>query len=248
MWRKVGRWLALFGYAGAVVALFGSTAYLSFNQFVRRGVMPVPDVVGLSLDQARNLLLDQGLKLRWLEGEDRYDETMPAGLVLQHVPGAGSLVKRGSRVEVVLSRGLQLVEVPDLSGQAIQAAQVNLASSGLLLGRRGNVYTSAGEAGTVFRQSPAAGTLVDRSTPVDVLVSVDNVREVFVMPDLVNRQGTEVRAFFERLGFKLGSVKYEAYEGVDDGVVLRQYPLPGHPLRRHDVISLVVAATPQDDT
>jgi hypothetical protein len=37
-------------------------------------------------------------------------------------------------------------------------------------------------------------------------------------------------------------VKYEPYEGIEAGVVLRQYPLAGHPLRRHDVISLVVAA------
>jgi hypothetical protein len=82
MWRKLGRVLALLGYAGAVLVLFGSTAYLSFNQFVRRGVMPVPDVVGLTLQEARNLLLDQGLQVRRLEDEDRFDDDMPAGLVL----------------------------------------------------------------------------------------------------------------------------------------------------------------------
>lgn len=248
MWRKLGRVLALLGYAGAVLVLFGSTAYLSFNQFVRRGVMPVPDVVGLTLQEARNLLLDQGLRVRRLEDEDRFDDAMPPGLVLQHDPAAGSLVKKGSAVDIILSRGQQLVEVPDLSSQAIQAAQVNLAASGLALGRRGNVYTDVGAPGSVVRQHPLAGTLVDRSTPIDVMVSLENTSEVYVMPDLVNRRGTDVRLFFERQGFRVGSVKYEPYEGVEEGVVLRQYPLPGHPLRRHDVISLVVAASSQDDT
>lgn len=228
--------------------VFGLTAYLSFNQFVRRGALQVPDLIGLPLAEAEMLLLDQGLKLRWLEGEDRFDETVPAGMVLEHDPGPGSMVKRGGSVEIILSRGQQLVEVPDLSGKVIQAAQVNLAASGLSLGRRTSVFSNEGEPGTVFRQSPPPGAEVDRSTPVDVMVLVDNTREVFIMPDLVYRSEEEVRQFFGRLGFKLGSVKYEPYEGIPEGVVLRQYPLAGHPLRRRDVIALVVSAAPGDNT
>jgi beta-lactam-binding protein with PASTA domain len=135
-----------------------------------------------------------------------------------------------------------------LTGQAIQAAQVNLAATGLQLGRRSNVFTDAGAPGSVVRQRPLPGTPVDRSTPVDVMVSLENTSEVYVMPDLVNLRGTGVRLIFEGQGFRLGSIKYEPYEGVEEGVVLRQYPLPGHPLRRHDVISLVVAANSQDDS
>ena len=41
----------------------------------------------------------------------------------------------------------------------------------------------------------------------------------------------------------MGTVKFEPYEGILDGTILRQTPLPGHPLRRRDVISLVVAAS-----
>jgi beta-lactam-binding protein with PASTA domain len=62
------------------------------------------------------------------------------------------------------------------------------------------------------------------------------------MPDLVYREYEAVRRFFERQSFRLGSVKFESYEGIEAGVVLRQFPLPGHPIRRRDVISLVVTA------
>lgn len=231
-----------------LLIVFGSTAYLSFNQFVRRGAMQVPDLIGLPLAEAEMVLLDQGLKLRWLEGEDRFDDTVPAGMVLEHDPGPGSMAKRGGSVKVILSRGQQLVEVPDLSGKVIQAAQVNLAASGLSLGRRTSVFSDGGEPGTVVRQSPPPGAEVDRSTPVDVMVLVDNTNEVFIMPDLVYRTEEEVRQFFTSHGFKLGSVKYEPYEGIPEGVVLRQYPLMGHPLRRRDVIALVVSAAPNEDT
>ena len=61
------------------------------------------------------------------------------------------------------------------------------------------------------------------------------------MPDLVYRDYERVRLYFEQLGFKFGSVKFERYEGVAAGVILRQFPLPGHPLTREDPVSLVVA-------
>jgi beta-lactam-binding protein with PASTA domain len=61
------------------------------------------------------------------------------------------------------------------------------------------------------------------------------------MPDLVYRDYEQVRPYFERLGFKFGNVKFERYEGVAAGVILRQFPLPGHPLTREVPVSLVVA-------
>mgnify|MGYP003477662428 CR=1 FL=1 len=67
--------------------------------------------------------------------------------------------------------------------------------------------------------------------------------DTFIMPDLVYRRYEPVRRYFEGGGFRLGAVKFEPYEGISDGTILRQNPLPGHPLRRRDVISLVVAAT-----
>jgi beta-lactam-binding protein with PASTA domain len=68
------------------------------------------------------------------------------------------------------------------------------------------------------------------------------------MPDLVYRDYESARPYFEQHGFRFGSVKYERYEGVSAGVILRQFPLPGHPFTKQDNISLVVATadTPAD--
>ena len=139
-------------------------------------------------------------------------------------------------------------QLTELSGMAAQAAQMNLAAVGLALGRRGNVFNDHGTPGTVIFQNPPAGTEVDRSTEVDVLVSIDNPTQVYVMPDLVYRRDIDVRQFFRERGFRLGSIKYEPYEGVEEGVILRQYPQAGHPLRRDEPISLVVAANVEDRT
>jgi serine/threonine-protein kinase len=227
------------------VAGFVLSSYLSFNAFVRRGEVILPDVVGLSLEEAESRLGAAGLEVRWNRERDRFDAEVPVGKVVLQSPKGGTPAKRRGGVEVALSKGRELVEVPDLIGQPMQTVAVHLRSSGLTLGRSFGVYTAGGAEGAVVLQTPAAGTLVDPSTPVDLFLRLGDTSESFVMPDLIYRDYDAVRAFFESRGFRFGSVKYELYEGIAPGVVLRQHPLPGHRLRRRDVISLVVAGGQQ---
>lgn len=243
--RTTLKWLLRALYAGLLLVLFCGAGYLSFSQFVRSGSIAAPDVVGLELEEARALLAERELGARHLVGEDRFDDTIPAGRIVQQRPQAGNLMKRGGEVRLTLSLGKQLAQVPDLQGQALQAALTELGAAGLQLGRRGTVYWNDSEPGTVVYQSPPAGTEIDRSVPVDVFIAAEDPEDTFVMPDLVYRRASAVRPRFEALGFRFGSVKYEPYEGVEPGTILRHTPLAGHPLRRRDAISLVVAVEPE---
>jgi len=94
----------------------------------------------------------------------------------------------------------------------------------------------------VAMQDPPAGSLVAPSTTVRLYLSLEDRASTYVMPDLIYRRYEDVRGFFEQRGFRLGSVRFEAYEGIPTGIVLRQFPLAGHPLRHEDPIALVVAA------
>lgn len=232
---------AWFLYAGFVALVFVAASYLAFNLFVRSGVTAVPDVKGLKLATAQARLRERALVMDREAGE-RYDDEVPAGHVLRQSPAPGSLVKRGGRVEVAVSLGPQVVAVPDLGGAALPAAQVTLAAAGLSIGRAISIYSPGSQPGTVVDQSPKPGSRAGSAGTVDLFLSGGDPAAVFVMPDLVYRDYEQVRRFFERRGFRLGSVKFESYEGIRAGVVLRQFPLAGHPLSRREVISLVVAS------
>ena len=237
------RLLAAAGVAAYVVVclvLFLASAYLSFNLFVRKGVTSVPELAGMAEDEAAALLGEQGLKLRRSD-TGLYDDAVAEGRILDQRPRPGGLVKRGSAVEIVLSQGPRLIRVPELLGQALPAAQLTASAEGIGLHLTANVFSDAGAPGTVIAQDPPAGALVDRAASVDVLVALASAGDAFLMPDLVYRHYEPVRRLFERRGFRLGNVKFEPYEGIAPGVVLRQFPLPGHPVRRRDAISLVVA-------
>src|SRR4051794_1456462 len=123
----MGRWLlrALVrcAYAIVVLALFVASSYLSFSLFVRRGVTPVPSLVGLDAESAAERLADAGLRLRHSRGVDRFADEIAAGHVVEQRPAAGAFAKRGGVVDVVLSRGKRVIGVPDLVGSALPAAQ-----------------------------------------------------------------------------------------------------------------------------
>lgn len=245
MRSKLLRLLGMVAYAAALFALFSITAYVAFSAFVRSGVTRTPNLVGMTPETAATALADQGLVLSQSELEGRYSEEVAAGAIVRQDPPTGTLVKRGAPVEVVLSLGPQRIAVPDLTGQALPAAQVGLAAAGLSLGRTVNVYSTGGVPGTVVEQSPPAGATVSPETPIDLLLSLAGATESYLMPDLVYRNYESVRRFFEQRGFRFGSIRFEPYEGITEGVILRQFPLAGHPVSRRDTISLVVA-TPED--
>lgn len=241
--EKVLGILGRLAYVGLVLVCFGASAYFAFKVFVRSGVTQAPEVVGLAPEEARAVLADQGLTLKRDEAGDRFDAEVPPGAVLQQTPASRTLVKRGSAVEVAVSLGPERLDVPDVRGQSLASAQVTLAAAGLTPGRTLTVF-GGGDPGTVVRQDPKPSAPVAPETPVDLFLSVGGTHGVFVMPDLVYEDYGRIRTFFENRGFRFGSVKFETYEGVTPGIVLRQFPLAGHPLRRDDAISLVVAAPP----
>lgn len=240
MWQRLLRTLRALAYVGILGALFALVAYVAFSQFVRSGATPAPDLFGLNQDDARELLADRGLGLVWSNDEERYDENVPAGHVAAQRPRAGTLVKRGSTIDAFMSRGPQRIEVPSVSGNALQAAQVTLAAAGLRVGRTLDIFTDQGNDGIVVAQQPKVGTRVEPGAPIDLFLSMSGTRETFLMPDLVKRDYDVVRGFFERAGFRLGRVAYVPYGGVRPGTVLRQFPIAGNPLHRGDVIALAV--------
>jgi eukaryotic-like serine/threonine-protein kinase len=246
MLPRVFRGCGVLAYGLVIVIIFGLAAYTSFSLFVRSGVTTVPKVVGMSRAEAANALADQGLALRDAEPETRgrYDEKIPAGRVALQTPDPQTFVKRGRPVLVVLSLGPRRVEVPNLKGKNLPAAQAAVSGHGLGIGQILGAFGPNRETpGTVLVQDPDPGASAAPATTVDVLLAMAVPGERYIMPDLVYRDYEAVRPYFEQIGFKLGNVKFERYEGVTAGTVLRQFPLPGHPVTRDDAISLVVATS-----
>ncbi|MCU1354203.1 MAG: protein kinase family protein with domain [Acidimicrobiales bacterium] len=122
-------------------------------------------LVGLSPAQATARLAAVQLKGVVLATQ-QFSDSVPAGLVMRATPGSGASVPRDSAVDLVVSKGPDLVTVPSVRGAAsIDAAIAILRSSGLTAG---NVSGSA--TGKPTGTSPGAGARVKKGSAVNILL------------------------------------------------------------------------------
>lgn len=126
----------------------------------------VPELVGLSESDARQVIEGRGLELGRVE---RRPDTRRRGTVVGQEPAAGDLVAPGRRVAVVLVDP-QLAEVPDLVARPIEEARRRCDDWGLRL--RTVRRTSDTSEGTVLSQRPRPGERVPLGAEVTVAVAV----------------------------------------------------------------------------
>ena len=76
---------------------------------------------------------------------------------------------------------------------------------------------------------------------VSLLVALPSPPPQYVMPDLIDQPLDSVRPSLERHGLTISTVKFEAYPGIADGIIIRQFPLRGAPVSARDPITVVVS-------
>ena len=133
-------------------------------------VVLVPDITGLSTDQATRKLLDLGLEPT-IDPERRRADRIGPDLVALQRPSAGDSVKKGHVVRIWLSAGASTVPVPDLLGQDSSEALTHVQEAGLQIS--GIDYMTSGRvvAGHVLRTDPMAGTLLTRGSSLQLVLS-----------------------------------------------------------------------------
>jgi len=119
-------------------------------------------LVGLTQDVATAKLKALGLTVA---ATPTPSDTIPAGEVMDVAPASGTSVPRGSTVTLIVSSGLPMVTVPDVSKQSVTDAANALQKVGLTVsGTQGNPL------GTVKSTNPAAGTSVRKGTAVLLII------------------------------------------------------------------------------
>jgi beta-lactam-binding protein with PASTA domain len=143
----------------------GGTITLSLSLGKER--FAVPDLSGAELAAAEGELQQSNLKLK--QGKKQYSDTIPEGAVIATDPKAGTELKRGDTVTVILSDGRAPISVPDLAGKNINEVRAQLQQLGLTAQER---YKDSDQpADTVIAQSPKPGTGAARDDVVTLDVS-----------------------------------------------------------------------------
>jgi beta-lactam-binding protein with PASTA domain len=227
-------------YAFLMLAIFVGGAWLAFqNSIVGRSV-PVPELVGKSLPEAIRIAHDLGLRVDDQASRARNDDRIARNLILTQQPESGSLAKPSQLIHVVISLGPRELRSPELTGLPPRAAAMRLASDTLQLGAVSWYRDPVARVGIVA-QDPEPETPVSKDGAIAVLTNRGLPETRYVMPDLVGKDAEQVRTRLERYGFRVGSARFETYEGVAPNTILKQFPPAGSPLSSREVVSVTVS-------
>jgi serine/threonine-protein kinase len=230
----IGKILLLVGgFFATFLVFFG----MSMRVALRTREVPVPQLVGRPVNEATQLLADEGLGLR-VDDNRRADAKIPAGRIAQQDPPAGVQMRQQRTVRVWVSAGARTTLVPELVGQTERTARLRLEQDGLQVSSLSEVRSPDYPADAIVAQDPPAST---NAPGVALLVNRGEQAVSYVMPDVIGMEGDRVAAMLRGRGFRVAIVGSQPYPDVPAGTVVRQQPAGGFQLAPSDAISLEVS-------
>ena len=126
------------------------------------GDITMPDITGMTLDQARTRLKSLGLVIGKITTAS--DDSKEDGVILMQSPPGDSKVTKGATVDVTVNRvKSKKVELPNLVGMTVKDAKDALTSLGLNVGA---ISGAGDDTAVITQQSPEAGSSLDANTSV----------------------------------------------------------------------------------
>ncbi len=197
-----------------VIGFFGTQAILSAG---RTRDIALPNFVEMTREEAEIAAEEANLVL---EITEEFSSEVEEGKIVSQDPPYtdGYLVKEGSTIKLVLSKGENIKIVPKVTGMAREEAEQSIKAEELEV----EVVEEASdrvEAGYVIRQDPAANEELNAGETVTIYVST-GIKQI-TMEHVVGKTEEEAKKTLTDLGFDV-TVVYEEDTSKDDGVVLRQ--------------------------
>ena len=217
------------------------------NQFImpqitRHGSeFPLPDFSELRLVEAQYNISE--LDLNYEIASHEYSPGKEKGIVLNQFPIAGTKVKPGRKIKLVVSMGQKLVPIPVVAGRSVRQAMLDLESSGLVLGEIAWAFSDTLPEKIVVFSYPAADTEIPIGSPVNLMVNHGRASNFTFMPKIIGLTITEAIKRLEDKSLKTGIVNYKTNENYLPETVLEQSESVGTELDVGTEIDLVVSTT-----
>ena len=228
--------------AGTIIAVFpaeGTTVKKESEVGVRvstgPGEVEVPSVVGLGKSIAQDHIVNQELKVGNIS-ED-YSDQMSEGTVISTNPGASTKVKKGTAVDIVVSKGPRerKTTVPDLMGITIKDAEKVLTGAKLKLGSTTAVVTDdKSKDEKIFYQTEAAHTLIPEGKEISVnyYQYKDPDEGKVVVPNFIGKTVKDAQSAAEEAGLNI------IVSGDKKGLIISQDVAEGQKVAKGSKINL----------
>lgn len=232
--------LAVIAFLLIVAASFGGSWW--WTEYGPGSYLTMPTTTGRDLADVQADLGAIGLAS---SVEEEFSDDVQSGIVTHSDPDGGSSVHKSTNVQLYVSKGIDMKDVPNVVGKGQDEASRTLTDAGLALGAVTDAYSEKVPPGQVISQSVAAGTSLAHDSTVDVVLSKG--REPRTVPTLTGKGASAAKSSIEALG--LVASPTEAYsDTVPEGQVISQQTREGSTVYRGDSVSYTVSKGPETVT
>ena len=224
---------------GAIILFFVAFgATMGIVELVNPNDVQIPDLVNKTQDEAEQIVKE--LKLKLVVKAEEYNENVEEGKIISQDPAyqENYTIKEHSEISVVISKGTETVEVPDVVGKTREEAEKLLKDAGLVA-EITEENDEKVEAGIVLSQDIEDGETVNKGSTVKLVVSKGSAIVNVEVPSLVGKTEQEARNLLTEAGLKVNVVNDED-ESKNDGVVLRQSKDAGTEVQEGTTITITV--------
>ena len=232
---------------GAIILFFVAFgATMGIVELVNPNDVQIPDLVNKTQDEAEQIVKE--LKLKLVVKSEEYNENVEEGKIISQDPAyqENYTIKEHSEISVVISKGTETVEVPDVVGKTREEAEKLLKDAGLVA-EITEENDEKVEAGIVLSQDIEDGETVNKGSTVKLVVSKGSGIVNVEVPSLVGKTEQEAKNLLTEAGLKVNVVNDED-ESKNDGVVLRQSKDAGTEVQEGTTITITVNKVSEEKT
>ncbi|EKS4342720.1 Stk1 family PASTA domain-containing Ser/Thr kinase [Clostridium botulinum] len=226
----------ILGIAMAVLFLVvGSvSAYLAFNKSGGKKV-EVPNVVGLTKEEAQKVLSEKKLKLVVAQ---KVKNEKKEGTIVESYPKSGEKVAENSEVRVSISSG-NVVVVPNLKGMELEAAKKAIQDLKLKVGNVKYEFNDNVAAGKVISQTPDIDAELKEGEEISLVISNGPEIKYSTVPNLIGKSIDGAQNALANAGLSMGSSKAIITQDQSlDGQVASQSIGAGQSIKQGSSVSI----------
>lgn len=220
---------------GIVVAASFLIIALFLSGVIGGPEVEVPDVTGKTVVEAQNILVQANLGYTI---DEEFNAKVTPGTVILQNPGAKRFVRAGRKILLVVSKGVELGDVPNLKGRRLTEAKALLKAARFELGDVSYKYVSGPPEESVLGQSVEAPAKLPVGTKIDVIVNIKSNQ--VVLPDLVGLSSSSAKNKLNDLGLILGKISTTVSKEPDN-TVISMNPAAKEVVNAGTVIDITVA-------
>lgn len=223
-----------------LIASFLLGSFLAYGKFWSSEDVIVPNVVGKTIDDAKHILSENKLRVSVTE---QFDDNVVEGVVISQTPDANSHVKEDRTITIYVSKGEEVVVVPDVRTLALREAELTLRNAGFIIGRIEEVNDKTFPNNTVIDQNPRSPAQIKKTQKIDLIVC--RIEKMVELPDFTGSRLSSVKKQLVDLNLKEGKIT-EVAGTKSKGTIVRQSPEAGTEVKEGSAVNFTVSKGPVD--